>query len=467
MKLFPAMVPIAGRRVVVLGGGVLASRKARLLLDDEVDLVMIARAFDEETRSEFADRVTWIERAPRAADLDGAVIAIVAEEDETLTEAYARLVRRTGIPLNVVDRPELSDFQTPSIVDRGDVVVAIGTGGAAPVLGRQIRAAVDRLLPARLGDLAGLARSLRPLVAERLPFAARRAFWERVLSGPAATQCLNGDIDGARAAMVAALENPDACKGVVHIVGAGPGDPELLTIRAQRLLQEADVIIYDRLVSDDILSLARRDADRIYVGKAKSNHSCAQGDIEQLLIDHAKQGRVVVRLKGGDPFIFGRGGEELETVRAAGVDVYVTPGITAALGCAASAGIALTHRDHTQAVTFVTGHAKTGTEPNLDWNALAKGGGTIVFYMGVSQAETIAARLIANGLDTATPVAIIENGTRADQTITPCVLSALGETADAVRGPAILIIGSVASMAGTGDHGAITSLAAQATAIAA
>ena len=468
MKLFPAIYALPGKSVVIAGGGELARRKARLLVAEGVDVRIIAPAIEGETRAEFTGSVTFVERGPRTGDFTDAALAIIAEEDEARAEAWGAMASTAGAPVNVVDQPTLSDFQTPSIVDRGEVVVAIATGGGAPVLARRLREQIDRLLPARLGALVSLARDFRPLVAERLPAAARRGFWERFFKSAAAAQCLAGDDDAARREILRTINHgnatgPGLATGVVHIVGAGPGDPELLTIRAQRLLQEADVIVYDRLVTDDILGLARRDAQRIYVGKAKSDHAVPQGDIEKILIDHARAGAMVVRLKGGDPFIFGRGGEELETLRAAGVEAFVTPGVTAALGCAASAGIALTHRDHAQAVTFVTGHAKGDREPDLDWRALA-GGGTLVFYMGVSKAETIAGRLIEAGAAATTPVAIIENGTRADQTIVTGTLADLGALAQSVTGPAILVIGSVAALAATQSIRTLTEITQRAAA---
>jgi uroporphyrin-III C-methyltransferase/precorrin-2 dehydrogenase/sirohydrochlorin ferrochelatase len=319
------------------------------------------------------------------------------------------------------------------------------------VLGRRLREKIEALLPQRLSALAAFAGSFRDAVAAKIEAPRRRAFWERFFDGPIAAQVLAGDEVRAGDAMTAALNRPQAeqSAGAVHIVGAGPGDPELLTLRALRLIQDADVIVYDRLVGDGILDLARRDAVRLYVGKARADHAVPQEEIEARLIAFAREGKTVVRLKGGDPFIFGRGGEELEAVRAAGVPVFVTPGVTAALGCAAAAGLPLTHRDAAQALTFVTGHAKGDEDPDLDWAALAALGHTLVVYMGVGKAETIAARLVENGRAASTPVAVIENGTRSDQKIIKGTLRDLARLVrdGGVAGPAILVIGEVAAKA--------------------
>ncbi|HBS35785.1 MAG TPA: uroporphyrinogen-III C-methyltransferase, partial [Parvularcula sp.] len=392
-----------------------------------------------------------VHSGPDAAILRGAALVFVAVGDDADAAAWGRAARAAGVPVNAVDRPQLSDFATPSIIDRGGVVVAISTGGDAPVLGRRLREKIEALLPQRLSALAAFAGSFRGAVAARIAAPRRRAFWERFFDGPIAETFLAGDEAGARAATAAALNRPQTEKpeGVVHIVGAGPGDPELLTLKALRLIQDADVILYDRLVGEGVLNLARRDALRLYVGKAKADHAAPQEEIEARLIAFAREGKMVVRLKGGDPFIFGRGGEELAAVKAAGIPVFATPGVTAALGCAAAAGMPLTHRDASQAVTFVTGHAKGDRDPDLDWAALAALGHTLVVYMGVDKAAAIAQRLIANGRAASTPVAVIENGTRADQKILKGTLRELARLVrdGGVAGPAVLVIGEVAAKA--------------------
>ncbi|MDZ7629601.1 MAG: siroheme synthase CysG [Parvularculaceae bacterium] len=436
MKTFPISLDLNGRRVVIVGDGLGAASKAQLVTAAGAIVVPV------DPGSDLCDA---------AEVFRDAALAFVAVEDRDAAVRWVGAARAAGVTVNAVDRPELSDFATPSIVDRGEVVVSISTGGAAPVLARRLREKIERLLPQRLSALAAFAASFRGAVAERVPAARRRAFWESFFDGPIAAEVLNGGEGAAREAMVAALDRPQTEQqtGAVHIVGAGPGDPELLTLKALRLLQSADVILYDRLVGDGILDLARRDALRLYVGKAKADHAVPQEEIEARLIAFAREGKTVVRLKGGDPFIFGRGGEELETIRAAGVAVFVTPGVTAALGCAAAAEMPLTHRDAAQALTFVTGHAKGDAEPDLDWASLARLGHTLVVYMGVGKANAIAERLIENGRAASTPVAVIENGTRPDQKILKGALHQLSRIVrdGGVAGPAILVIGDVAAKA--------------------
>lgn len=478
MESFPAFLKLKSRPVVILGAGEEAVRKARLYADAGAALTIIA---EDALESDFTDArfrnsagsITVKARAPHKGDVTGAVIVVIADAPPDIATLYRGWAHEAGALVNVVDQPALCDFTTPSIIDRGDVVVAISTGGAAPVLGQKLRGQIEALAPPRLGVLAAFAKSFRDAVKAKVPFEKRRAFWVKVLEGPIAAQLLAGDEAGAREAMIETINRSahtleekavssgegtqDAAApcgapsqyGVVHIVGAGPGDPELLTMKAHRLLQQADVILYDKLVSDGILSLARRDAEQIFVGKTKACHAVAQRDIEAMMIKHAKAGKNVVRLKGGDPFVFGRGGEELEAVKAAGLAVYVTPGITAATGCAAAAGMALTHREHAQAVTFVTGHAKADQDPDLNWAALAALKHTLVVYMGVTKVETIASSLIAHGRGAQTPVAILENGSRPDQRIVKGDLAGLPDLVreHKVEGPALLVIGSVAQLA--------------------
>ncbi|MFN3911359.1 siroheme synthase CysG [Hyphomonas sp.] len=449
MRQFPAFFNLDGARVVVFGDGEEAARKLRLLVTSPAELVLVGGFADPALAREFAGRVTTLARADRETALVGARLAIIAEAGPGDRAEALRAVRARAIPVNVVDHPDDCDFTVPSILDRGEIVAAIGSGGAAPVLAKSIRAKLEALLPSRIGDLATLARRLRPAVADAIPDpAARRRFWERALSGPAAEAAYAGDLDKAEALLRSAAGSAGRAAGVVHIVGAGPGDPELLTLKALRVIQEADVVYYDRLVSPEILALVRRDAARVPVGKSKGDHSVPQAEIQHRLVASAREGLRVVRLKGGDPFIFGRGGEELEAVRAEGVAVHVVPGISSALGCAASAGIPLTHRDHAQTLTFVTGHAKSGGVPDLDWAALARPGQTVVVFMGVDTAAIIAERLIAAGRDAATPIAIIENGTRPDEVRVFGELSELPFLIEeeGIGGPALLIIGEVASL---------------------
>ncbi|MEQ9505201.1 MAG: siroheme synthase CysG [Hyphomonas sp.] len=445
MRQFPAFFNLEGTRIVVFGSGEEAARKLRLLVSSPAELVLVGGFSDAALAAEFEGRVVFA----GLAALSGARLAIIAEEDAGLRAEALAAVRARGIPVNVVDQPEDCDFTVPSILDRGEIVAAIGSGGAAPVLAKAIRAKLEALLPSRIGDLAALARKLRPFVSEAIPDkTARRRFWERALSGPAAEAAYAGDLETAEDLLKSAAGSAARASGVVHIVGAGPGDPELLTMKALRVIQEADVVYYDRLVSADILSLIRRDAARVPVGKSKGDHSVPQAEIQHRLVASAREGLRVVRLKGGDPFIFGRGGEELEAVRAEGVAVHVVPGISSALGCAASAGIPLTHRDHAQTLTFVTGHAKSGGVPDLDWAALARPAQTVVVFMGVETAPIIAERLIAAGRDARTPIAVIENGTRPDEIRVFGELSELPFLIEeeGITGPALLIIGEVAGI---------------------
>ena len=459
METFPAFFPLRGKRVVIAGGGENALRKGRLFAAAHAELTFIAQDIEPALRGAFPG-ARFTVRAPRQEDFRGASLAVIAVDDPAAQEALAAHARFEGVPVNVVDAPALCDFYVPSIIDRGDVVAAVSTNGAAPVLGRRLRAAIEALAPARLGALASFARGFREAVAGAVAPSSRRAFWETVFDGPIAERMLAGDAPGARAAMVDAIaretgagDEAPSRRGVVHIVGAGPGDPDLLTLRAARLLQDADIIFHDRLVGEGVLDHARRDAERVFVGKARADHAVPQREIEARMIEAARAGKRVVRLKGGDPFIFGRGGEELEAVRAAGVDVHVVPGVTAALGCAASAGMALTHRDRAQAVTFVTGHAKDGEEPAVDWHALARLGQTLVVYMGVGRAGAIEAALIEGGRAAQTPVAVIENGARRNEAIFKGVLGELSDLVarNGVVGPAILVIGDVAALAAERD----------------
>ena len=451
MKKYPLFIDLNGRRIPVIGGGVAALRKARLVAAAGARPVFIWPQIDPELKAEFGAAAEYLDCRPAAADLAGARIVFVAVEDGDDPARWAAMAKAAGALVNVVDKPALCDFITPSIIDRGSLAVAISTDGAGPVYGRDLRAKIEAMLPARVGALLDFAAGYRDAVKAKISEEGRRAFWERFFKGPVAAKALAGDEPGAREAMIETLNRPqDApAPGVVHIVGAGPGDPDLLTLKAFRLIQQADVILYDRLVSDEILNLARRDADRVYVGKAKANHAVPQEEIEARMIALAREGRTVVRLKGGDPFVFGRGGEELDALRAAGVAATVTPGVTAATGCAAAAGMALTHRDHAQSVTFVTGHAKGETDPELDWAALAALKNTLVVYMGVGRAATIAGHLVRHGRGVTTPVAVVENGTRPDQII---VKGALGELPTlieraGIKGPALLVIGEVAALA--------------------
>ncbi|GAB4535299.1 MAG: siroheme synthase CysG [Parvularculaceae bacterium] len=453
MENFPAFFSLRARLILVIGGGEAAARKARLVAKTPARLRLLAEDISPALHQEFSECAEICARRWRRADFAGAALAFVAVEDDQDASRAAEAARRARVPVNVVDRPDISDFLTPSIIDRGAVTIAIGTGGAAPVIGRDLRARIEALAPQRLGALAQIAAEFRPAVRRSIPVGRRRAFWERVLRGSAGEKALRGDFAGARAALTRALaswraEHDKKEQGVVHLVGAGPGDPELLTIRALRILQDADILFYDRLVDPRILDLARRDADRVYVGKAKAAHAVPQAEIEARMIAEARAGRQVVRLKGGDPFVFGRGGEELEALRAAGVEAHVTPGISAAVGCAASVGMPLTHRDFAQSVAFVTGHGARG-EPDIDWKALGAANQTLAIFMGVGRAGEIAQALLAAGRAPETPVAVVENGARPEEVLVHSRLDRLAESiaAAGIEGPAMIYVGEVARLA--------------------
>ncbi len=450
MRYFPAFFDLKDRPVFLIGDGELAVRKARLLIKGHPRIHAFSVSKGSLLAQEFGAVITATDRAICADDFACApALLVAAADDEALDGAAAALAKAHGVPANVVDQPALCDVVIPSIVERGDVSVGISTGGAAPVVGRRLRERIEALLPARLGELVEFSRVRRDAVADALPQSARRGFWERLFSGPVAEAVLDGDMDSAAKGFDRALASAGTPQGSIHIVGAGPGDPELLTLKALRVLQEADIVLYDNLVSTDILDLVRRDAERRYVGKRKADHSMRQEDIGALMVELAEAGKRVVRLKGGDPFIFGRGGEELDAVRAAGLSATVVPGITAAQGCAASSSVPLTHRGLSQAVTYVTAQAGGGGAPDVDWAALARLRHTIVVYMGVGRASDVAAALMAGGLSPLTPAAIIEKGTLADQRIVRTQVACLGDAVAkaGITGPAVLVIGDVAARA--------------------
>lgn len=467
MRVFLASIPLEGAKVVVVGGGEPALAKLRLFLNSPADLVWFTPDGAPAALETPTAAPTPKARLPDAADLRGARLVFIALSDIALARRIAEAARKAGVQANIVDQPAFSDFHTPALIDRDDVVVGVATGGNAPILARDLRSRIEAVLPKGVASVAQLAGELRGAVKDAIPdFLARRRFWEKAFRSPAADLAADGRMAEARREMVrllnvAAAPRDEAAQGLVHIVGAGPGDPELLTLKALRALQDADVIIHDKLVSTEVLERARRDARRIYVGKTRGDHSVPQDQIEQLMIEEARAGHRVVRLKGGDPFVFGRGGEELEAVRAAGIEAIVVPGITAALACAASTGLPLTHRDHAQAVTFVTGQPKPGGEA-ADWVRLAAPNHTLAVYMGAGQAAEIASNLIAAGRDGATPVAVVENGSRPDQRTLKGQLDDLAALVARMdlTGPALLFIGETAALAVASDERALIEAAA-------
>jgi len=451
MKFLPLFHSLEQKPCLVVGGGSVALRKTRLLLDANARVTIISPETCEDLRSLAVDeKITYQQKIFSAADLKGYVLVVVATDDNVINESVSSHAHKINMPVNVVDNPALCSFIFPAIVDRSPITIAVSSGGGAPVLTRFIRARLETLLPHSLGNLAQLAAKFRQSVKKHFTHSMqRRLFWERVFSGPIADLTYQGQFDKAETALQQALSSSEdkPTLGKVYLVGGGPGDPELLTLKALRLLQQADIIVYDRLVSAAVLNLARRDAERIYVGKKRDNHILSQDNINALLIKLAKQGKRVVRLKGGDPFIFGRGGEEIETLIDENIAFEVVPGITAASGCASYAGIPLTHRDHAQCCMFVTGHLKDNTV-NLDWDQLAKPNQTIVIYMGLIGLRQLTEKLIQRGLASSTPAALVQKGTTPEQKV---IISSLSELADKVdiikpKAPTLIIIGSVVSL---------------------
>ncbi len=450
-RLFPLFADVHNRTVLVVGGGSVARRKIAALLETGARIVVGAPALDPELAALADDgRIETITGDFIESWLDDAWLVIAATDDAATNRAIAIAAESRRIWANVVDDAELSSIHLPARVERGPLQIAISSGGGAPMLARHLREQLEIQFDESLGALAELLQRSRARIRAKLPdLPARRRFFDRVLKGPIPALLRRGDAVSAERALQANLDETTPVRGRVALVGAGPGDPGLLTLRALRLLNEADVILHDRLVSDEVLALARRDAELIEVGKqVGGDHDATQSAIHRLLVEHAKVGKRVVRLKGGDPFVFGRGGEELEALQLHGIDFEVVPGITAAIACGAYAGIPLTHREHAQSVRFVTAHTK-GADDGVDWRALAQDRQTLAFYMGVSGLERIRDRLIAHGRNASTPIALVENGTRAGQRVVTGTLTQLPELARAhrVSAPAILFVGEVAALA--------------------
>jgi uroporphyrin-III C-methyltransferase/precorrin-2 dehydrogenase/sirohydrochlorin ferrochelatase len=455
MDYFPIFLRLTDQPVVVIGGGEVAARKALLLARAGAVITIVAPTLCESLQQRLARReVQHRAEEFRPEHLDGARLVVAATDVQSVNAWVSRSAEARHIPVNVVDDRELSRFIMPAIVDRSPVIVAVGSSGDAPVLTRRLREQLEALLPTGLGKLARLSGELRGSVKQRVTNPdARRRFWERFFDGDIAADVLAGREQQARQSIAAAIDagvsqvDTAAPVGEVALVGAGPGDPGLLTIRALRVMQNADVVVYDRLVSDEVLELVRRDAERIYVGKSAGQAYVAQADINQLLVDLAKQGKRVCRLKGGDPFVFGRGGEELEKLAEHGIRFEVVPGISAAAGCAAYAGIPLTHRDYAQILSFATGHARHEESPmsQTDWSMLAVSGQTVVFYMGLAGLPRILKQLQDHGVPAERSAAVIEQGTRPGQRVILGTLATLAQqVVDAqVKSPALLIVGEV------------------------
>lgn len=450
-RLYPLFADLAGRPVLVVGGGVVAERKAAGLLEASAVVTVGAPELTPTLRQwAQAGRIHWRQGRFEDAWLDEPWLVIAATSDAHLHTRIGALAAARRVWVNVVDDAQRSTFHVPAVIDRAPVTVAISSGGHAPMLARLLRERLELLLDASIGPLASLLGDMRARIRHHLPDqASRRRFYDRVLQGPVQNLLRRGQGALAEAAAERLLESFDPRpQGLVVLVGAGPGDAGLLTLRGLRALNEADVILHDRLVSQDVLALARRDAERIEVAKQAGNHHATQEQIHALMLAHAQAGRRVVRLKGGDPFVFGRGGEELEFLRAHGIPYEVVPGITAALACAAYAGVPLTHRDHAQSVRLVTAHCQ-GSLDTLDWAALAQERQTLAVYMGTSELATLRHQLLAHDRAPDTPFALVENGSRAEQRVVVGTLDVLVEQAEryAVRSPALLILGEVAGLA--------------------
>ncbi|ELY5804348.1 uroporphyrinogen-III C-methyltransferase [Cronobacter sakazakii] len=447
MDHLPIFCQLRHRACLLVGGGDVAERKARLLLEAGAALTVNALAFAPQFEAWAKQGMLRLVQGEfNASLLDDCWLAIAATDDDAVNNQVSEAAEARRIFCNVVDAPKQASFIMPSIIDRSPLMVAISSGGTSPVLARLLREKLEALLPQHLGKVAGYAGQLRRRVKQTFAsMSKRRRFWEKFFVNDRLAQSLaNDDEQAVNRITETLLSEPLDDRGEVVLVGAGPGDPGLLTLKGLQQIQQADIVVYDRLVSDEIMNLVRRDADRVFVGKRAGYHCVPQEEINQILLREAQRGKRVVRLKGGDPFIFGRGGEELETLCDAGIPFSVVPGITAASGCSAYAGLPLTHRDYAQSVRLITGHLKNGGE--FDWHNLAAEKQTLVFYMGLNQAAAIQEKLIEHGMDPQMPVALVENGTSVKQRVVAGVLTELGALAQRVESPSLIIVGRVVAL---------------------
>ncbi|HID44492.1 MAG TPA: uroporphyrinogen-III C-methyltransferase [Chromatiaceae bacterium] len=451
MDFLPVFLNIQSRSCAVIGGGDVAARKVRLLKAAEGEVTVVSPKLCEALQLQ-ADNGDIIHLAQNHAQvsLEDFALVIAAADDPAANEQIAAQARKLNIPVNVVDNPDAGTFIMPSIIDRSPVVAAVSTGGASPVLARLIRARLESLIPAGYGRLGELTARYRERVKEAFGSTDdRRRFWDHILQGSVAERVFSGHMEEAEAVLEKELAEFTSSKGMgeVYLVGGGPGDPDLLTFRALRLMQQADVVVYDRLVAKPVLEMVRRDAERIYVGKERDRHAMRQEEINELLAKLARDGKRVVRLKGGDPFIFGRGGEEIDTLAEQGVPFQVIPGITAASGCATYSGIPLTHRDYAQSVTFVTGHLKDGSM-NLNWHQLAQPHQTIVFYMGLMGLPVIIEKLMEHGVSAQMPVALVQQGTTHLQRVFTGTLENILDVVEKEKPkpPTLIIVGKVVQL---------------------
>lgn len=446
MDYLPLFVDVRTRKVVLIGGGVVAARKAELLIKAQAQLVVISPSLCSQLQSQCQqNHFIWLAEEYRSSLLDDAFLVIAATDDTQLNETVFYDANERKIFVNVVDDQPLCSFIVPSIIDRSPVIVAVSSGGTAPVLARLLREKLETMLPASLGKMAEIAGRWRGKVKETLVnMRERKRFWEKSFSGRFASLVEKGQLSEAELQLERQLYEPDN-HGELILVGAGPGDAGLLTLKGLRVLQSAEVVLYDHLVSEEILELVRRDADKICVGKRAGSHSVSQEETNALIVKFAQQGKKVVRLKGGDPFVFGRGGEELQVAVQAGIPFQVVPGVTAAIGATAYAGIPLTHREYSQSITFITGHCRENGA-DLDWQALARGQQTLAIYMGTVKAANISEQLIKFGRASDTPIAVVGCGTRREQKVVTGSLSELETLAKQAPSPALIVIGEVAAL---------------------
>ncbi|MFA5241298.1 MAG: siroheme synthase CysG [Sulfuricella sp.] len=452
MEFLPVFLDIKGKTCAVIGGGDVAARKVSMLLNAGGKVTVVAPELCPTLkRQSESGEIHYVQSRFAPAHLQEAIVVIAATDDREVNKQVSEVAKAHRLPVNVVDDPDYCSFIMPSVIDRSPVIVAVSTGGSSPVLARLLRARLETLIPGTYGRLATLAEKFRGKVKEHFTEPSqRRIFWENIFQGPIAEMVFAGREEQASAALSKAVESSSSDtqpQGEVYLVGGGPGNPDLLTFRALRLMQQADVVVYDNLVTPPVLEMTRRDADRIFVGKQRANHAMRQEEINELLVKLAKEGKRVLRLKGGDPFIFGRGGEEIETLTANHIPFQVVPGITAASGVSSYAGIPLTHRNYAQACVFVTGHLKDGTM-NLDWEMLARPNQTVVIYMGLLGLPVLCKQLVAHGLSPDTPAAIVQQGTTPSQKVVTGTLNSLPQLAtDAqLKPPTLIIVGKVVGL---------------------
>ena len=447
MDFLPVFQNVKGKPCLVVGGGEVALRKASVLVDAGARVKVVSP--DHVAGFSGLRGVEHVTARFAPQHLDGVMLVIAATDDIAVNRQVSELAQARNLPVNVVDAPELCSFIMPAILDRSPLMVAFSSGGASPVLTRMLRGKLETMIPQNYSRLASFAERFREAVKKHVTNPAkRRIFWENVFDGVVAEKVLTGDESSAERMLQQMLADEDNIqRGEVYLVGAGPGDPDLLTFRALRLMQKADVVVYDNLVAKPIVDMTRRDAQRIYVGKKRADHTMQQEEINELLVRLAQEGKRVLRLKGGDPFIFGRGGEEIEKLAAHGIPFQVVPGITAASGVASYAGIPLTHRDHAQACIFVTGHLKDGTM-NLDWEQLARPRQTVVVYMGLHGLETLCNKLVEHGLPGTTPIAIVQQGTTVHQRVVTGTLATLPSDPQVaeLHAPTLIIVGGVVTL---------------------